>query len=589
MSLIRASGAAATANPTTSWTATLSALIQTGDFVVALVVSRNHTSADAYPSISDDGGGSAWSLIGETATNRKVTLWGKVAVAGTAGATLTVSGCINSASGGYVAFISDGTNRITNFAVFVNVSGVESVTGFTPDNANSEIVLIVACTGNDHAISSQSTTNPGALTELWEKLSTGGSDCSSAVASAQQSGGPTATGDFTYSIPDDTSSGFIFAFSPVAGGVTVSPGKGALTLTGYAPTVTTPVTVSPSKGALVLTGYAPTVSLPVTVSPGKGALVITGYAPTVTTPVTVSPGKGALVLTGYAPVVSSAVTVSPGKGALVLTGYAPTVATPVTVSPGLGSLIVTGYAPIVSVPTIVSPGKGALVLTGYAPTVTTPAGVTVSPGLGSLIIRGYAPRVFSPSVVKAWAFVLDGHIFYVLDDVDGNTVVCDMRTGQWHHWYTGDSPGLWNMHRGIMWEGRAIAADAQLPKIWEVDPHSMLDEESIEISRVVTAFQALRGRASARVGSFRLTADVGEPTTVDAEVHLRFSDDEGQTWSSVHVRVLEIGNTDQPLRFRSLGRLRAPGRIWEISDKGGFVLIEGADADVEGENDTAES
>jgi hypothetical protein len=184
--------------------------------------------------------------------------------------------------------------------------------------------------------------------------------------------------------------------------------------------------------------------------------------------------------------------------------------------------------------------------------------------------------------VKAGAFNLDGHIFYVMNDVDGATLVCDLRTGQWHHWYTGAVPGLWNMQNGMMWEGRALAADSASNELWEVDPHSMHDEGTVEISRVVTAFQPLRGRASARVGSFRLTAGVGEPSLEGAELKLRFSDDEGQTWGITYTRALETDNFAQPLRFRSLGRLRAPGRIWEVSDSGGLVLIEGADADVEG-------
>jgi hypothetical protein len=67
--------------------------------------------------------------------------------------------------------------------------------------------------------------------------------------------------------------------------VTVTPGAGSLTLTGFAPTVTAQqnATASPIAGALVLTGLAPTVSATQNqaTSPGTGALVITGHAPTV--------------------------------------------------------------------------------------------------------------------------------------------------------------------------------------------------------------------------------------------------------------------------------------------------------------------
>lgn len=93
--------------------------------------------------------------------------------------------------------------------------------------------------------------------------------------------------------------------------VTVTPGAGSLTLTGFAPTVTATsnATVTPGAGSLTLTGLAPTVSATQsqTVTPGTGALVITGYAPTVTVPtsVTVEPGTGGLTITGYAPTVDN--------------------------------------------------------------------------------------------------------------------------------------------------------------------------------------------------------------------------------------------------------------------------------------------
>lgn len=182
---------------------------------------------------------------------------------------------------------------------------------------------------------------------------------------------------------------------------------------------------------------------------------------------------------------------------------------------------------------------------------------------------------------NAWAFTLDGHVFYVLSDVGGETLVYDVRTGHWHHWYTGAAT-LWNMYRGVMWRGEVIAADASLGKIWTVDPYSMLDEEATQIQRVVTGFMPFRGRRSVRQGSLRLTVSLGYPTADPATVAMRFSDDEEESWSILHSRILVAEDFDQVLRFRSLGRIRAPGRVWEITDTGGFVRIEGADADVEG-------
>lgn len=111
----------------------------------------------------------------------------------------------------------------------------------------------------------------------------------------------------------------------------VNPGAGALTLTGFAPTVAQSVNqgVTPVTGALSLTGYAPTVTQSSTTSilPQPDALTLTGYAPTVTRTAgqQVQPFGGSLTLTGYAPTVTRTTSqaVSPAPAALVLTGYPP--------------------------------------------------------------------------------------------------------------------------------------------------------------------------------------------------------------------------------------------------------------------------
>lgn len=260
------------------------------------------------------------------------------------------------------------------------------------------------------------------------------------------------------------------------------------------------------------------------------------------------------------------------------------------------------------------------------------------------------------TVRKAWAFVLDGHVFYVLGQVnvvgpDGEvitsgTLLCDLTTGgQWYVWKT-SGRDFWNMHRGIMWRGRILAADNLRPIIWELNASVMNDEDDIhlDIERVVTGFQPLRGSNSARQGALRATASVGDfegthLVLVETEVEgvyefaetgnpdaymeesdvagvfdivetptlsrkraalvlygtiaiisdapvgiarMRFSDDSGKTWSRYFDILLRDGDDNQKLEWRSLGRLRAPGRLWEISDAGGLARIDGLDADMDG-------
>ena len=87
--------------------------------------------------------------------------------------------------------------------------------------------------------------------------------------------------------------------------------------------------LTPDRGLLTLTGFAPAVVASALLTLGFGSLTLTSFAPTVTTAtnVTVTPGAGALALQGYAPTVATSanVSVTTGLGALSLTGHAPTV------------------------------------------------------------------------------------------------------------------------------------------------------------------------------------------------------------------------------------------------------------------------
>jgi hypothetical protein len=179
-------------------------------------------------------------------------------------------------------------------------------------------------------------------------------------------------------------------------------------------------------------------------------------------------------------------------------------------------------------------------------------------------------------IQPAWAFTMDGHVFYVLSLGD-KTLVCDLTTGQWSRWFTG-TEDLWNAHRGIMWQGYALAADGSGDTIWRIDPLAELDEEALTIARAATGFTPIRGRKSYRQGSLRLTVTAGQDETL---VGMRFSDDEGESWSSIYPIMVEEYSFGKRLEWRSLGRLRAPGRIWEITDEGGALTIEGLDSNHE--------
>lgn len=101
------------------------------------------------------------------------------------------------------------------------------------------------------------------------------------------------------------------AFSGASGGSsTANYGASAFTL--GQPTSAKPwddhITLTPAKGHLAFTGYAPATTAAQSVSPGKGHLSFTGYAPSVSTSttVTLTPGAGHISFTGYAPTLTIA-------------------------------------------------------------------------------------------------------------------------------------------------------------------------------------------------------------------------------------------------------------------------------------------
>jgi hypothetical protein len=63
---------------------------------------------------------------------------------------------------------------------------------------------------------------------------------------------------------------------------------------------------------------------------------------------------------------------------------------------------------------------------------------------------------------------------------------------------------------------------------------------------------------------------------------MQFSDDNGNSWSTEKTITL-TQDAEQRLQFRSLGRMKQPGRIFRLYDDGGIKFIATVVADVEGE------
>lgn len=190
---------------------------------------------------------------------------------------------------------------------------------------------------------------------------------------------------------------------------------------------------------------------------------------------------------------------------------------------------------------------------------------------------------------RAWEFTFDGHTFYVVTLGEQGTWVYDTSTGQWSQFET-DGYSSWNMERGTTWKGQVIAADRENPIIWKLDPTSFIDNDFKSQTRVVTGGLAVRNRAFPSVNAFRLTASKGEfevgntaPPT-EATVRLEYSDDQGKTFQDAGTVTIDTDLFQQEVSWLSLGSMEQPGRVFRVTDIGAVARIDGADAEIEGED-----
>lgn len=227
--------------------------------------------------------------------------------------------------------------------------------------------------------------------------------------------------------------------------------------------------------------------------------------------------------------------------------------------------------------TLRSGSLAALVV--YAKEVST---VPTVSQMTALVVYGVGTGVVTPERSRAWTFTFDGHTFYVLDLAKEGTFLYDMTTGQWSQFQTAGYD-TWNMHNGTTWgEGRVVGGDALSGFVWEMNPDMTVDEGFRSLTHIVTGGLVTRSRVRLAVESLRLTASVGTDTdTLGASVSLRWSDNLGKTWSGYQTISLTASDFDGEIAWRSLGSFAAPGRVFEISDVGGMVRIDGTDAGID--------
>lgn len=195
------------------------------------------------------------------------------------------------------------------------------------------------------------------------------------------------------------------------------------------------------------------------------------------------------------------------------------------------------------------------------------------------------------------AFSLDGHDFYVLRLGANGTLVYDLTTGSWSQW---DSAGrtVWRVNSGFNWSSVLGSLDPNAPStniilgddtfstLWTLSTEQYADDgpfagdDPQQFTRAAMGGIPLRSRQSVRCNAVTLTASTGDPSMVTTTITLRYSDDNGQTYANAGTVVVQSNDFTREIRWRSLGLMRAPGRIFEIIDSGTSVRLDGLDVDL---------
>jgi len=202
----------------------------------------------------------------------------------------------------------------------------------------------------------------------------------------------------------------------------------------------------------------------------------------------------------------------------------------------------------------------------------------------SALLMAWKTGVPGQSRQRAWTFDFDGHTFYVLDLAQEGTWVYDFTSGQWSKFET-PGYGVWNLLNGFAWESNrmVVGGDSIYSTVHILDPSSHLDDGWRPVEYKVTAGVSSRDRDGKSMDAVRLAVSAGYMADPMPTITMRFSDDNGATWSKDYPFQLVSGQYSQRVEWNSLGTFGVPGRVIDFSDQGGLVRIDGAEAQIDGQ------
>lgn len=184
----------------------------------------------------------------------------------------------------------------------------------------------------------------------------------------------------------------------------------------------------------------------------------------------------------------------------------------------------------------------------------------------------------NPELAEAFTYSQEGHAFYVLTSPEA-TLVYDIASGLWHQRESfnsaGESLGRWRARcyptggagNSVLVYGKRLVGDYVDGKIWELDLSGYAEGENVLKSVATSATIHKEGRFLTH-SRLEIEFETGVGLTTgqgsDPQAILRWSDDDGRTWSNELSRSIgAIGAYKGRAIWTRLGRSRS--RIYEVT------------------------
>lgn len=171
-------------------------------------------------------------------------------------------------------------------------------------------------------------------------------------------------------------------------------------------------------------------------------------------------------------------------------------------------------------------------------------------------------RKADPLTMRAWSFSYDGHTIYALT-LDSGTWAYDFSSGQWSEFQSYLRPA-WRAHVGDQSDTSVIAGDDEEGILYRLDA-DVSNDNGAPMQRILTGGIGVVGQ-SQRCDSFSLYATTGTATDplLYPKARIRWSDDLKIFSDWLDVNLGRQGDYGLPVRINRLGRMRYPGRLFEI-------------------------